>query len=183
MGLKVRNIRTTRTRESIFEALFELMEEKDFDKITIQNLTERAQINRATFYAHFQDKYELLDEIIKKSAEELIQQHTNGVCAFTKDNMMHLVFAAFEYHQQVKKKCRRNYNKIIPLLSSKLVIALKRYLDLCMQDINSDERTLYAQIYANMINEAVTLHTAEQTKLTERSIAEHIVRMMPSSSE
>lgn len=103
MGLKVRNIRTTRTRESIFESLFELMEEKDFDKITIQNLTERAQINRATFYAHFQDKYELLDEIIKKSAEELIQQHTNGVCAFTKDNMMQLVFAAFEYHQQVKR--------------------------------------------------------------------------------
>ncbi|MGF9696476.1 hypothetical protein [Paenibacillus sp. MABNR03] len=34
MGLKVRNIRTTRTRESIFESLFELMEEKDFDKIT-----------------------------------------------------------------------------------------------------------------------------------------------------
>ncbi|AIQ30109.1 hypothetical protein P40081_19560 [Paenibacillus sp. FSL P4-0081] len=178
MGLKVRNIRTTRTRESIFESLFELMEEKDFDKITIQNLTERAQINRATFYAHFQDKYELLDEIIKKSAEELIQQHTNGVCAFTKDNMMQLVFAAFEYHQQVKKKCRRNYNKIIPLLSSKLVIALKHYLNLCMQEISSDERTFFVQIYANIINEAVTLHTAEQTKLTEQSIAEHIVQMI-----
>lgn len=71
MGLKVRNIRTTRTRESIFESLFELMEEKDFDKITIQNLTERAQINRATFYAHFQDKYELLDEIIKSQRKNL----------------------------------------------------------------------------------------------------------------
>ena len=87
MGLKVRNIRITRTRESIFESLFELMKEKDFDKITIQNLTERAQINRATFYAHFQDKYEMLDEIIRKSAEELIQHYMNGVCAFTKDNM------------------------------------------------------------------------------------------------
>lgn len=179
MGLKVRNIRTTRTRESIFESLFELLEEKDFDKITIQNLTERAQINRATFYAHFQDKYELVDEIIRKSAEELIQKHTNGVCAFTKDNMIQLVFAAFEYHQQVKKKCRRNYNKIIPLLSSKLVNALKHYLNLSMQEIYSDdERTLYVQIYANMINEAVTLNTAEQTKLTEQSIAEHVVQMM-----
>ena len=178
MGMKVRNIRTTRTRESIFEALFELISEKDVDKITIQNLTERAQINRATFYAHFQDKYELLDEIIRQSSEELVQQHTNGVYAFTKETIMQLVFASFEYHQQVKQKCLRNYSKIIPLLSSKLIVALKNYLDLAMQDIYAEERTLYVQIYAHMINEAVTLHTSEQTKLSQQNVAEHIVQMV-----
>ncbi|MFD1988570.1 TetR/AcrR family transcriptional regulator [Paenibacillus nicotianae] len=178
MGLKVKNIRNTRTREAIFEALFELMEEKDFDKITIQNLTERAQINRATFYAHFQDKYELLDEIIKKSAGELIEQHTHGVYAFTKEHMMQLVFAAFEYHQQVKKKCRRNYHKIIPLLSSKLIVELKHYLNIAMQDMHADERILYVQIYANMINDAVTMHTAEQTSLTQQRVAEHITQLI-----
>ncbi len=178
MGLKVRNIRTTQTRESIFDAFYKLIEEKDIDKITIQNVTERAQINRATFYAHFQDKYELLDEMIQQSLEGLIQQHTNGVCAFTRDTVIQLVFAAFEYHQKVKQKCRRNYQKIISLLSSKLIMALKNYLDLAMQDIYTEERTLYVHIYAHMINEAVTLHTSEQTKLTQQSVAEHIVQVV-----
>lgn len=178
MGLKVRNIRMTRTKESIFEALLELMKEKDFEKITIQNLTERAQINRATFYAHFQDKYELLDEIIGNSVEELIQKHTNGVCAFTKENMLQLVYAAFEFHQRVKVKCRRNYDRIIPLLCSQLINALKQYLNRCLEKTNSEERSFFVQIYASMINDAVNLHTAEQTSLSEQKIAEHIVHLM-----
>ena len=48
-----------------------LIEEKDFQKITIHEIAERADINRGTFYLHFLDKYDMMDhfenEMIEKS--------------------------------------------------------------------------------------------------------------------
>ncbi len=53
---------TERGRETLYtlrEALFALMLEKDFDQITIKEITDRAQIDRSTFYLHCQDKRDL----------------------------------------------------------------------------------------------------------------------------
>ncbi|MNI78860.1 hypothetical protein D3C73_1352750 [compost metagenome] len=92
--------------------------------------------------------------------------------------MLQLVYAAFEYHQQVKVKCRRSYDRIIPLLRSQMVDAFKPYFNRCLEKIYFEERSLYIQLYATMINDAVNLHTAEQTKLSEQKIAEHVVHLM-----
>jgi AcrR family transcriptional regulator len=62
--------RMRRTRHVIKEALLSLMEEKGFDHASVRDITERAQINRATFYLHYQDKFDLLDKIV----EEMLQQ-------------------------------------------------------------------------------------------------------------
>jgi len=53
--------RVTKTRQEIKEAFIALMQEKGFDALTVRDLTERANINRTTFYKHFLDKYDLLD--------------------------------------------------------------------------------------------------------------------------
>ena len=45
-------------------ALIELMEEKPFHKITIKEICERADLNRTTFYLHYTDQTQLLNEII-----------------------------------------------------------------------------------------------------------------------
>jgi len=51
------------TRNAIINAFMELMEEKSFTEITISNITERCGLNRLTFYYHFQDKYDLLNQV------------------------------------------------------------------------------------------------------------------------
>ncbi|HEY8880481.1 MAG TPA: TetR/AcrR family transcriptional regulator [Roseateles sp.] len=52
--------RAQRSRDAILEALFALMLERGYERLTIQNLIDRAGVGRATFYAHFQSKDELL---------------------------------------------------------------------------------------------------------------------------
>ncbi len=65
--------RIQRTRQMLSEALFALIVEKGYDAITVQDITERANVGRATFYLHYKDKEALLTESLKQLANELMQ--------------------------------------------------------------------------------------------------------------
>ena len=54
--------RKRKTRIAIQNACIQLLQEKEFDAITISDIAERADINRATFYLHFIDKHDMLDQ-------------------------------------------------------------------------------------------------------------------------
>ena len=53
------------------EALLDLMEEKDYKKISVRELSERSNLNRATFYLHYVDKDQLLEQMLDEALEKL----------------------------------------------------------------------------------------------------------------
>ena len=63
--------RIRRTKNLLKSGLFDLMEQKSINEITIKELTERVDINRGTFYLHYKDIFELLEDIELKLMEEL----------------------------------------------------------------------------------------------------------------
>ena len=58
---EVDDLRVRRTRLMLQEALMALTVEKGFAAITVRDITERAMVNRSTFYRHYLDKYDLLE--------------------------------------------------------------------------------------------------------------------------
>ncbi|EHS59616.1 TetR-like C-terminal domain-containing protein [Paenibacillus kribbensis] len=64
--------RIVRTQEAIKKAFLELMSEKNFDSITIQDISDRANINRATVYLHYLDKFDLLDKIMEEHINNMV---------------------------------------------------------------------------------------------------------------
>ncbi|PFN27667.1 TetR/AcrR family transcriptional regulator [Bacillus cereus] len=54
------DLRVIRTKTAIRNAFVELIEEKGFDAITVKDITTKANINRGTFYTHYQDKFDLM---------------------------------------------------------------------------------------------------------------------------
>ena len=65
------DLRIVRTRHMIKTAFFALIGEIGFEKITVQNLTKKAVINRSTFYLHYTDKFDLLNQLENEILEGL----------------------------------------------------------------------------------------------------------------
>lgn len=57
------DLRIIRTKEAIRGALVKLIEEKGFEAITVKDITTVAKVNRGTFYAHYQNKYDLMTKL------------------------------------------------------------------------------------------------------------------------
>ncbi|KOS59906.1 TetR/AcrR family transcriptional regulator [Lysinibacillus agricola] len=56
--------RQERTRRHFYEALIQLIKQQGFQSITVKHIVERAGYNRSTFYVHFQDKFELAENLL-----------------------------------------------------------------------------------------------------------------------
>jgi AcrR family transcriptional regulator len=89
--------RVTRTRHYLMQSLCDLMGEKEFDQITVQQITERAIINRATFYAHFDDKYKLLENMVQHSFHEMLDSKIDRNDGFTRENLRLLTLVTCEF--------------------------------------------------------------------------------------
>jgi len=65
--------RIQRTRQSLRNALLELIKEKGYDAVSTEEITERANVGRATFYLHYKDKEDLLLDEFREMANEKVQ--------------------------------------------------------------------------------------------------------------
>jgi AcrR family transcriptional regulator len=75
--------RIRRTRGLLQNALRHLLESKQFEDISVQDITDAATLNRATFYAHYPDKFALLEESVRVSFLQLLQKRHvrfDGTC-------------------------------------------------------------------------------------------------------
>ena len=77
-GVAREDRRVRRTRRVLREALLELVVAKGYDRVTVQDVLERADLSRATFYAHYRDK----DDLLVGSLEELLGALRGAMAAF-----------------------------------------------------------------------------------------------------
>ena len=70
MAEKREDFRITKTKNALIEAFTALILEKKFENITVNELCDRAEVRRATFYKHFTDKFDFLMFVIKMHREK-----------------------------------------------------------------------------------------------------------------
>ena len=65
------DLRTQRTYKLLKDSLLQLLSQKSFDSIRVNDICDLAMVHRTTFYSHFNDKYELLDYVIKETEKDI----------------------------------------------------------------------------------------------------------------
>jgi AcrR family transcriptional regulator len=110
--------RVKRTRGLILQAFNDLLSGKNFENISVQDVTDKAQINRATFYAHFQDKYALLDYSISQMFMQEIEKRTLNVCSYSADNLRNLILAVCDFLAQLHSNCSQPHDQFESLVET-----------------------------------------------------------------
>ena len=67
------DLRVQKTKAALFRAFYDLLAEKSFESITVNELCERAMVRRATFYKHYRDKQDFLVGIVRRFRENFRQ--------------------------------------------------------------------------------------------------------------
>jgi len=120
--------RIRRTRRLLQDALKRLLEEKEFDKISVQDITEAATLNRATFYAHYTDKFALLGELIRVSFLQLLEQRNarfDGTCSSA---FQVILLAVCDYLVEVQKSLSSKQHQFEPFVEATVIDQIRQVL-------------------------------------------------------
>jgi AcrR family transcriptional regulator len=112
--------RVKRTRNLILQAFSELLAEKGFASISVQDVTDKAEINRATFYKHFVDKYKLLDYWISQMFRQEIEKRMLNACHYTPENLRSLILAVCEFLSHLHSDCAQPHLQFEALVESQI---------------------------------------------------------------
>ena len=87
--------RITKTRKAIYAAFLQLLNQKDYEAITVQEIIDLADVGRSTFYSHYESKELLLDELCRYLFHHLFEREENIT---TKAYLTH-IFSHFKKNQ------------------------------------------------------------------------------------
>jgi len=130
--------RVRRTRQLLEQALLDLLAEHDFQSISVQDITARAGVNRATFYAHFSDKYALLDYSIRQAFRQEIQSRLLNSCEFNLENLRMLILAVCEFLDQLGARCAPVQRQFEPLVETQVKSQLHELILAWLEQINAN---------------------------------------------
>jgi AcrR family transcriptional regulator len=117
--------RVKRTRKLLLDAFLSVMVEKSFDAITVQDIAARATVNRATFYAHFVDKYALVDELIREGFMQMLQQRMATPAGSTEEHLRRLILAVCDYWTALHSHCKHSYRMFDSLVEAQVKAQLR----------------------------------------------------------
>jgi AcrR family transcriptional regulator len=112
--------RVKRTRQLLVRAFNQLLEEKGHSGLTVQEITERAAINRATFYAHFRDQHELFDYVISEVFGDELQRGLLPSPGLDEENLKALVLVTCEYLSGLNTACSWRDRQFRPLIEARV---------------------------------------------------------------
>jgi AcrR family transcriptional regulator len=119
--------RVLRTRHLLLQAFYDLFLEKGFQAMTVQDIAERASVNRGTFYTHFEDKYAILEYWLREQFRQQVVRMMPMGRPWNVDTMRFLIQRVAEWflqlHQEVREaghETKASERAIIPLVATTL---------------------------------------------------------------
>jgi AcrR family transcriptional regulator len=119
--------RVIRTRQLIVDAFVQQLNIMDFNSITVGDITKAAPINRATFYAHFQDKYALFEAFLLDAFTNMVLNKVDTEGPLTEKTLQELIVALCNYHE-TSHRCFKKYDSVALLLEENIKLHLEELI-------------------------------------------------------
>ncbi|MFF2089262.1 TetR/AcrR family transcriptional regulator [Paenibacillus sp. NPDC058174] len=149
--VNLKDPRVIRTRQLIIDAFVLLLGKQDFHSITVSDISKQATINRATFYAHFPDKYALIEEYLSSSFIEFIYRRVDKQADLTEETVTSIIIGLCEYHEASNKRCMRNYDTVASLVEKSIIAQLEKFiLQMMVKNCEETQKDIL-EIAANML--------------------------------
>ena len=118
--------RIRRTRQLMQQALAKLLEKKEFDEISVQDIADAATINRATFYDHYTDKFSLLECMVGSRFHDLLAERDLQFDAACQSALRAIVLALCDYLTRMQgPDCKR---ELEPHMETAIIAVVRRTL-------------------------------------------------------
>ena len=137
--------RVKRTRRLIEHTFTQLLEEKGFSAITVQDITTHAEINRATFYAHYPDKFALFQNILQQMFRDELDRRTLKTCTYSLVNLHALMVTVCEFIAKSSNKCKGTDPQMESLVETQVRVQVEGLLDHWVSQIDGDEENAWSQ--------------------------------------
>jgi len=107
------DLRVLRTRKLIMDSFIELSGQKEFKDITVKDITTEAMINRATFYYHFQDIYDLLEKVLSEVLLVDLNDSIYEKSELNEESIIRIFTAITNFQKSLSNRCHRGYEDTI----------------------------------------------------------------------
>jgi AcrR family transcriptional regulator len=125
--------RVRRTRKLLEDAFHALLKEKPYGKISIGDVAARATVNRATFYAHFEDKQHLAATMLRGDLEAAALARLTPGTRFTAESLGDVAEAIFEFMDRTLGACPKWADEFAPILGTTLQEAIEGFLRIWLE--------------------------------------------------
>lgn len=126
---EVRDPRIRRTRQLLHNALRNLLQNRGLEEISVQEITDAATVNRATFYDHYTDKFALFEAMIAGGFHKLLSERNVQFDCGCSSAVRAIVLAACDYLTQTRASGACNRHRAFePLMDAAITGAIRRIL-------------------------------------------------------
>src|ERR1700694_1110868 len=120
--------RIKRTRLMLFQALTGLLQEKNFEAITMQDIADRSTVNRGTIYAHFKDKFALLEAVIENDFGTTFKARMAGASGSCREGVRQLILAVCDFMGGLMSCSEAHQRPFEPIVESTVRTIVRNFL-------------------------------------------------------
>ncbi|HEX4652007.1 MAG TPA: TetR/AcrR family transcriptional regulator [Granulicella sp.] len=176
-GCEVLDPRIRRTRMLLQQALGKLLETKEFEKISVQDIAEAATLNRATFYDHYPDKFALLECMVAGRFHELLAARGVVFNAGCGSALKGIILGVCDYLAGMPRlECERQ-RQMEPHLESSVIAVVRRLLLNGLKQHRAAS-SVPAEMAATTASWAIYGAAKEWVHTPQRCASEEIVEMV-----
>ena len=157
------DIRIKKTKKAIADAFLTKTKKKPIEKITVTDIVKEAQINKSTFYAHYHDIYDLMDEL-RNEAIEMVVSNMHYLSNLFDDPRLFFL-EMYDALSICKSECIQPFSSSIRIFSEQLSEAMRDKA--VEQGLHPDRYHMVRVLLTFTINGIIALHKASATSPIE----------------